>query len=137
MKHVCVKAAACLCTASTTLGCELPTEVTAIPAPRSMSELPSASTITPPPAATAAIGTVCATPAATAASFRARRAREAGPGISVTRERRCASVGPPTTTEVIFASLFRARRGRVRNVERGIEHVEAATQLVFGNDERR
>ncbi|MDQ1111442.1 hypothetical protein QE418_000890 [Microbacterium testaceum] len=58
MKHVWVKAATCSCTALTTAGWALPTLVTAMPEPRSMSELPSTSTTTPPPAATAWIGTV-------------------------------------------------------------------------------
>jgi hypothetical protein len=67
MKQVCVICATAACTAATTPGWALPTLVTAMPLPRSMSELPSASTTTPPPAATASIGTVCATPDATAA----------------------------------------------------------------------
>ena len=58
MKQVWVNWATCACTAATTFGCALPSVVTAMPEPRSMSELPSASTTTPPPAATAWIGTV-------------------------------------------------------------------------------
>ena len=52
MKHVCVNAATWPVTFSTTFGAELPTLVTAMPEPRSISELPSTSTTTPPPAAT-------------------------------------------------------------------------------------
>ena len=58
MKHVWVNCATCSCTAATTFGCALPTVVTAMPEPRSMSEFPSASTMTPPPAATACTGAV-------------------------------------------------------------------------------
>ena len=75
-------------TRAATRGAALPTETTAIPAPKSMRELPSASTITPPPASVTNTGSMVLTPRATARSRRARRSREAGPGISVTRFRR-------------------------------------------------
>ena len=39
------------CTPATTAGAELPTEVTAMPEPKSISWLPSTSTTMPPPAA--------------------------------------------------------------------------------------
>ena len=45
-----MNAATCSRTASTTRGALLPTVVTAMPEPRSISELPSTSTTTPPPA---------------------------------------------------------------------------------------
>src|SRR6478609_6578889 len=96
MKHVCVNWAACAWIASTTFGCALPSDVTAMPEPRSMRELPSASTTTPPPAATASTGTVCPTPAATAAALRASSSCERGPGMLVTRRRSCGSAGPPS-----------------------------------------
>jgi hypothetical protein len=48
MKHVWVKACTCSVTAATTDGALLPTVVTAMPEPKSISELPSASTTTPP-----------------------------------------------------------------------------------------
>ena len=50
MKQVWVKSATCSCTASTTRGAALPTEVTAMPEPKSISWLPSTSTTMPPPA---------------------------------------------------------------------------------------
>ena len=50
MKQVWVKSATCACTRSTTRGAALPTVVTAIPEPKSISWLPSASTRMPPPA---------------------------------------------------------------------------------------
>ena len=50
MKQVWVKAATWAWTAATTSGAELPTLVTAMPDPRSMNELPSTSTRTPPAA---------------------------------------------------------------------------------------
>jgi hypothetical protein len=95
VKHVCVKAFSCAVTASTTRGFALPTPVTAMPEPRSMSELPSASTITPPPAATTEMGIVVPTPAATASALRAISSCERGPGMAVTRRRSWVSAGPP------------------------------------------
>ncbi|SLJ82726.1 Uncharacterised protein [Mycobacteroides abscessus subsp. abscessus] len=53
MKHVWVKCPAWARTASTTAGWAAPTEVTAMPEPRSTSELPSTSTTTPPSASAA------------------------------------------------------------------------------------
>src|SRR3954468_6233826 len=89
MKHVWVKAATCSCTAATTRGAALPTLTTAIPAPRSMRELPSTSTTTPPPARSTKTGRVVPTPADTVAARRASSSRDRGPGISVTRRRSC------------------------------------------------
>src|SRR5215475_2226484 len=51
MKQVWVNCATCSVTLVTTSSALLPTEVTAMPDPKSMSELPSTSTTTPPPAA--------------------------------------------------------------------------------------
>ena len=50
MKQVWVKSATWACTRSTTRGAALPTVVTAMPEPKSISWLPSTSTRTPPPA---------------------------------------------------------------------------------------
>ncbi len=60
---------------ATTRGWALPTFVTAIPEPRSISELPSTSMITPPPARSANTGRVPPTPAETAAVRRAIKHR--------------------------------------------------------------
>lgn len=49
MKQVWVNSATCARTASTTRGAELPMVVTAMPEPRSMSRLPSTSSMMPPP----------------------------------------------------------------------------------------
>src|SRR5206468_12058927 len=95
MKQVWVNLAACSRTRSATRGALLPTETTAMPEPKSMSELPSASTSTPPPAAVMNTGRMLLTPRATARSRRASSSREAGPGISVTRRRCWGSPGPP------------------------------------------
>src|SRR6266516_2685046 len=95
MKQVWVNLATCSRTRSVTRGALLPTETTAMPEPKSMSELPSASTSTPPPAAVMNTGRMLLTPRATARSRRASSSREAGPGISVTRRRRWGSSGPP------------------------------------------
>jgi hypothetical protein len=65
MKQVCVNAATCSCTLRTTAGAALPTEATAMPDPRSISELPSTSTITPPPAAATKTGSMVPMPSAT------------------------------------------------------------------------
>jgi hypothetical protein len=102
MKQVWVNWATCACTRSTTALAALPTEVTAMPEPKSMSELPSASSSTPPPAAVTKTGRVVETPRATAAERRSISAREAGPGISVTRVRRCGSSAPPAGSAVMF-----------------------------------
>jgi hypothetical protein len=51
MKHVCVNEVTCSLTRRTTSGALFPTLTTAMPLDRSISELPSTSTITPPPAA--------------------------------------------------------------------------------------
>ncbi len=51
MKQVCVNDATCSLTLRTTSGALLPTLTTAMPLDRSISELPSTSTMTPPPAA--------------------------------------------------------------------------------------
>src|ERR1044071_9474820 len=50
MKQVWVNLATCSATRALTRGAALPTETTAMPEPKSISELRSASTITPPPA---------------------------------------------------------------------------------------
>ena len=50
MKHVCVKSSACAPTAAATSGALAPTDVTAIPEPRSTNTLPSTSSITAPDA---------------------------------------------------------------------------------------
>ena len=65
-----------------------------------MSELPSASTTTPPPAATTAIGTATPTPAGTAAALRASSSCDRGPGTAVTRRRSCGRPGPPVVARV-------------------------------------
>jgi uncharacterized protein len=65
--------------------------VTAIPDPKSIKLLPSTSTTTPPPAATAKTGIVVPTPRATALVFRAMSSSERGPGIAVFRMRCCSS----------------------------------------------
>src|SRR6478735_4541231 len=95
MKHVCVNAATCSCTRATTASAALPTLTTAMPAPRSMSELPSTSTSTPPPAFSMNTGSVVPSPEDTAALRRSISARERGPGISVTSRRSWGSDGPP------------------------------------------
>ena len=90
-----MNAATCSCTRLTTDGAALPTLTTAMPEPRSISELPSTSTRTPPPAATTNTGSVVPTPSATWAFLRSSRARDSGPGIAVTRLRCWGSAGPP------------------------------------------
>jgi hypothetical protein len=50
MKQLCVNAATCSVTAETTAGAQLPTLTTAMPEPKSISEFPSTSITTPPPA---------------------------------------------------------------------------------------
>ena len=83
------KFAACFAIASTTAGCAWPTFTTAMPAPRSISRLPSTSSTMPPCARWTKIGRVVPTPAGTARVRRSHSARERGPGISVTSLRFC------------------------------------------------
>src|ERR671928_64882 len=78
MKQVWVNAATCSCTAATTRGAALPTLTTAIPAPRSISELPSTSTSTPPPARSMNTGRVVPTPDDTVAERRGGGPRGGG-----------------------------------------------------------
>src|SRR4051794_2817443 len=111
MKQVWVNAATCSVTASTTAGAALPTLTTAIPDPRSISELPSTSTSTPPPARSTNSGTVVPTADETAAVRRAMRSSDRGPSSDVTSRRSCAT--GDVSTSVIAASRyddFRARR---------------------------
>ena len=100
-----MKAATWSATARTTAGAALPTETTAMPEPRSISELPSASTSTPPPAASMNTGSVVPTPSATAAFLRASSSIERGPGTSVTRRRTWGRVGPPARVWVMRANV--------------------------------
>jgi hypothetical protein len=103
MKQVWVNLAACSATRADTRGAALPTETTAIPDPKSIRELPSASTITPPPASVTNTGRTWLTPRATARSRRVSSSRETGPGISVTRCLRCGSrASSPETCSVML-----------------------------------
>src|SRR6478735_4717746 len=77
MKQVWVKRSTCSRTPSTTCGAALPTPTTAIPEPRSISELPSTSTSTPPPARSTNTGRTVPTP----------RARDLGDEEAVLGER--------------------------------------------------
>jgi hypothetical protein len=95
MKQVWVNRAACSATAATTGGAALPTEVTAMPEPKSISELPSASTSTPPPARSMKTGSAVPTPGGTAAVRRAISSCDFGPGIAVTSRRRCGGRSVP------------------------------------------
>src|SRR6478609_8007233 len=108
MKQVCVNAAACSCTRETTAGAALPTLVTAMPEPRSISELPSTSTRTPPPAAVTKTGSAVPTPSATCCFLRSSRSREPGPGISVTSRRSWGRVGPPVRVVTVDSVMRRA-----------------------------
>src|SRR5674476_1220069 len=94
MKHVWVKSSTWDFTADTTRGAELPTVVTAIPEPRSIRWLPSTSTRSPVP-----------TPAETADNLRFWSSSEQGPGIAVTRIRRCSTCRGWTGTVVIGVLL--------------------------------
>src|SRR5688572_27890192 len=101
MKQVWVKRATCSCTLATTASAALPTLTTAMPEPRSIKELSSASTRTPPPAAVTTTGSGVPRPRQTAPSRRSIRALERGPGISVTRRRSWGREGPPAVGAVI------------------------------------
>ena len=106
MKQVWVNLAACSATRADTRGAALPTETTAIPDPKSIRELPSASTITPPPASVTNTGRTWLTPRATARSRRASSSRETGPGISVTSCLCCGTrASSPGTCSVINQTI--------------------------------
>ena len=92
-----------------------------------MSELPSTSTITPPPARSTKTGSVVPTPRATAAVRRAISSGDFGPGIAVTRRRswgRSGKAGGSIATESVmttrycdeFARESRLRRRNPQNV---------------------
>src|ERR1044072_3694365 len=108
MKQVWVNAANCSCTRATTDGAALPTVVTAMPEPRSISVLPSVSRMTPPPAASTNTGRGLPTPSATGCFLRASFSCERGPGISVTRLR-CWVRDVPPATVVLMAAAYGAR----------------------------
>ena len=140
MKQVWVNRSTCSCTAATTCGAALPTVVTAIPEPKSISELPSASTTTPPPAATANTGIITDTADDTAASRRAVHSRDTGPGISVT-SRRDPEVGAPVgpvsgrcSVLVMVSSGAATGQERGRDGEdplgRGLPHADAAVDVL-------
>ena len=89
MKQVWVKSASCAEARRTTASAEAPTEVTAMPEPKSISRLPSTSSMIPPPARAVKTGSVEPTPAATAATRRACSSADFGPGMAVTTRRSC------------------------------------------------
>src|SRR5258708_19476812 len=78
MKQVWVNCATCSVTRSTTRSALLPTEVTAMPEPKSISELPSTSTMTPPPAAVTNTGSTWLRPRATLRWRRSNSSRDCG-----------------------------------------------------------
>ena len=115
MKQVCVNAATCSVTRRTTSGALLPTLTTAMPLARSISELPSTSTITPPPAAATYTGSTLPTPDATAAPAPLVQLARPGPGdlgdqpallgqVGPTRRRRLSSVVEPAVSVVMRRS---------------------------------
>src|SRR5215467_3297595 len=130
MKQVWVNLAVCSRTRSVTRGALLPTETTAMPEPKSMSELPSASTSTPPPAAVMNTGRMLLTPRATARSRRASSSREAGPGISVTRRRCWGSAGPPVAGGFMVIDLTIRHRPPAR--QPGIRRRRQAGRRAIG-----
>src|SRR6185312_10552481 len=77
-----------------------------LPEPRSMSELPSTSTSTPPPAAAAKTGMAWPTPEATAWLLRLASSTDFGPGMDVTSLRSCGSDGPPRGVVVVVSETI-------------------------------
>ncbi len=71
MKQVCVKSASWAEARRTTASAEAPTEVTAMPEPKSIRRLPSTSSMIPPPARAVNTGSTEPTPRATAPVRRA------------------------------------------------------------------
>ncbi len=84
-----MKSASCAVARRTTASALLPTDVTAMPEPKSISRLPSTSSTMPPPARATNTGRVTPTPSATAADLRAISSCDFGPGTAVTSLRSC------------------------------------------------
>ena len=80
--------------------------VTAMPEAMSMKELPSTSTSTPPPAYSMYAGRPGESALATAASRRAIRAADFGPGSSVTMRRTWGRPGPPAVGVNVVVSVM-------------------------------
>ena len=78
----------------TTRGAELPTFTTAIPAPKSIMEFPSISTMIPPPAFSTTTGIAIPNDDETASDLRLIIASDFGPGIEVTIRLVCGILGP-------------------------------------------
>src|SRR5437870_9439389 len=111
--QVCVKRSSCSRIASVTATEEFPTFSTAMPAPRSISWLPSTSRRIAPDAASTKIGVDEPRPFGTAARRRSSIARDLGPGISVASLRSCAIASialdcPPTARSMSAAGPARA-----------------------------
>ncbi|CAG6391616.1 exported hypothetical protein [Actinacidiphila cocklensis] len=109
MKQVWVKSASCSVALRTTAGALLPTEVTAMPEPKSISRFPSTSSTIPPPARRTYTGRVTPTPSATAADFLADNSCDFGPGTAVTSLRSC---GNSLMTGILLEFLDPAPSGR-------------------------
>ncbi len=106
MKQVWVKSASCAEARRTTASALAPTEVTAMPEPKSISELPSTSSMTPPPARVVNTGSTEPTPPATAVRRRAWSSSDLGPGIAVTTRRSWGRAAPPDS------SVMKSSRGK-------------------------
>ena len=110
-KQVWVKRRTCSVTASTTKGALDPTFSTAIPAPRSMNELPSTSTTMPPYARSAKIGIVAPTLAGTDAFLRAASSSDRGPGMAVRTSRTWGTSADSNTITTCRSGEHAALRG--------------------------
>src|SRR5436309_11627234 len=88
-KHVCVSSSSCFCAAATTSGGVWPTFRTEIPVAKSISRLPSTSSMIEPEARAVTMGWTLKTAWGMAAFRRSNHSRDFGPGISVRTFRSC------------------------------------------------
>src|SRR5438034_2218026 len=88
-KHVCVSSSSCFCAAATTSGGVWPTFRTEMPVAKSISRLPSTSSMIEPEARAVTVGWTLTAAWGTAAFRRSNHSRDFGPGISVRTFRSC------------------------------------------------
>src|SRR5438034_2594772 len=117
-KHVCVSSSSCFCAAATTSGGVWPTFRTEMPVAKSISRLPSTSSMIQPEARAVTMGWTLNTAWGMAAFRRSNHSRDFGPGISVRTFRSCGmSIVLPSGRDCRSSVPRRAGRPRGRAPE--------------------
>src|SRR5438034_1002665 len=117
-KHVCVSSSSCFCAAATTSGGVWPTFRTEMPVAKSISRLPSTSSMIQPEARAVTMGWTLSTAWGMAAFRRSNHSRDFGPGISVRTFRSCGmSIVLPSGRDCPSSVPRRAGRPRGRAPE--------------------